>query len=461
MRKKLRYILTLTLMAGTTATLLAEDKREDIFVEVSTTDITSVGEGVKPDVWNYSDCLAWAVANNPDIRSALLSVLQAEQDILSAEDAWLPSVDFSTTQGYVNYPVSVEGRHSNAYNSSYGVNAAWTVWEGNARKYRRESAKLYKQQQQLSGEDLIKELQVGILQAYLNILYAQETIGIAEQTLQTSTTQTERMRKLVESGRESKVDLAQLESQRAQDEYNLTQARTSLASSKLALKKLLALGIDTDIEIADLSFSEHDITAPLPEMTSTYSSALAWLPAFKSNLLSSEIYSNDVKIAEATNAPNITLQGGVGTGYGTGGRDWSYQMGHGVNENIGLSLSIPIYDANKTKRAVAKAKLSQYEADIDREKLLNELSQTIENLYIDATNARAKYKSGIAQLAAMEETSRLVDRQFELGLVNPLELLTAHNNLLNARLEQLQNKFMAVLAYKTINYYATREVDMP
>ena len=182
MRKKLRYILTLTLMAGTTATLLAEDKREDIFVEVSTTDITSVGEGVKPDVWNYSDCLAWAVANNPDIRSALLSVLQAEQDILSAEDAWLPSVDFSTTQGYVNYPVSVEGRHSNAYNSSYGVNAAWTVWEGNARKYRRESAKLYKQQQQLSGEDLIKELQVGILQAYLNILYAQETIGIAEQT---------------------------------------------------------------------------------------------------------------------------------------------------------------------------------------------------------------------------------------------------------------------------------------
>ncbi|MDE5797018.1 MAG: TolC family protein, partial [Muribaculaceae bacterium] len=82
-------------------------------------------------------------------------------------------------------------------------------------------------------------------------------------------------------------------------------------------------------------------------------------------------------------------------------------------------------------------------------------------LYIDADNARAGYTAGVSRLEAATLTDNLVNRQFELGLVNPLELLTAHNNLLNARLELLQSKYMAILTQKTINYYATRQIAVP
>ena len=78
-----------------------------------------------------------------------------------------------------------------------------------------------------------------------------------------------------------------------------------------------------------------------------------------------------------------------------------------------------------------------------------------------SNNARAKYTSGLTQLEATQLTDDLTNRQFELGLVNPIELLTAHNNLLNAKLELLQSKYMAILANKTINYYATQEVAVP
>ncbi len=136
-------------------------------------------------------------------------------------------------------------------------------------------------------------------------------------------------------------------------------------------------------------------------------------------------------------------------------------MGHNLNESVGLSFSIPIYDANATKRKVAQAKLSALEYDLANESLLNNLSQTIESLYINARNAKAKFLSGQTQLEATGLTADLVNRQFELGLVNPLELLTAHNNLLNARLEMLQNKYMAILANKTITYYATTQISLP
>lgn len=439
---------------------MASAQSDVTFSNVSKEDVTGNSAEKMPEKWTFSDCMDWAINHSTDVKKALISILQADQDVSSAKDAWLPTVGFSTNQSFTNYPVSTAGRTANSYGSSYGINASWTVWEGNVRKYRLNSSKILKEQQQLAGEDIVKNLTLNILSAYLNILYAQETVAIANQTLEVSTTQTARAKRLMESGRSSKVEYAQIESQMAQDQYNLTQAQGNLASAKANLKKILALGLDYDIEIADLSLSENDINALLPSKEQTYNYAAAWLPGIKSNELSKEVYANDVKIAQAGNLPNIALQGGIGTGYNSGGNSWGWQMGHGLNEQVGVSVSIPIFDGNSTKRAVAKARLNELEYDVNRQQLLDDLSQTIEGLYIDYDNAKAKYASGQKQLEATSLTADLVNRQFELGLVNPLELLTAHNNLLNAKLELLQSKFMAVLSNKTINYYASGTVTI-
>ncbi|MDE6298941.1 MAG: TolC family protein, partial [Muribaculaceae bacterium] len=295
-----------------------------------------------PAVWTFSDCLDWAVANNTDIRRTMLNILSARQDILSAKDAWLPTVGFSTNQNFTNYPSPSEGRKANSYGSTYNVGANWTVWDGNVRKYRQESAKLLEQQQRLAGDDAVKTLKLGILEAYLNILYAGEAVKIAEQTLEVSTSQAERAKKLMESGRTSKVEYAQIESQRAQDAYNLTQAEAGYLSSKLTLKKILELGLDYNLNIKEVNFPDEEVTAPLPDRNEVYRLAAAWLPQFKSNDLSREVYANDVKIAKAGNLPSINLQGGIGTGYSSGGYGWGKQMGHNFNENIGMNVSVSI-----------------------------------------------------------------------------------------------------------------------
>ncbi len=423
--------------------------------------VTAPPSAAKPTKWSFSECVDWAISNSTEIRRNILSILQADENIGAAKDAWLPSVGFSMNHNFTNYPSPNDGNRSNIYGSNYGVNASWTVWEGNIRKYRLESAKITRRQQELAGDDAAHTIKLGILQAYLNIMYAREAVEIATQTLQVSTSQTERAKRLMESGRTSKVDFAQIESQMAQDTYNLVQAESNVESAKMNLKKILELGIDYNLEIEDVDFSDSEVLASLPEMNDVFSFASSWQPSFKSNDLSKDIYENDIKIAKAGRAPEIALTGGVSSGYTSGGPAWGTQMGHNLNESVGLSFSIPIYDANATKRKVAQAKLSALEYDLANESLLNNLSQTIESLYIDARNAKAKFLSGQTQLEATGLTADLVNRQFELGLVNPLELLTAHNNLLNARLEMLQNKYMAILANKTITYYATTQISLP
>ncbi|MCH5234551.1 MAG: TolC family protein [Muribaculaceae bacterium] len=424
--------------------------------------VTEASPMAMPEVWSFNDCINWAIANNIDIRQSMLSILQAEENIGQAKDSYLPYVGFSTNQSFSNYPSPQENQNANSYNSSYNINANWTVWEGNARKYRVESAKLVKLQQQLYGDDVVKNLQIGILQAYLNILYSAEAVDIARKSLEVSTAQANRTKRLMETGRTSKVDYAQIESQKAQDEYNLVQAKSSYASSKVALKNLLNLGLDYDLNIEEVNFSDSLVNNPLPTKTQVFEIAMNWLPQFKSNELNKSIYDYNIKIAKSTYYPSISLTGGLGTGYNSGNTwGWGTQMKNFFNENIGLSLSVPIYDGNATRRAINIAKLQALEYDLTKTQLKNDLSQTIENLYIELDNSRAKYLSGLSQLEATSLSAELVDRQFELGLVNPLELLTAHNNLLNARLELLQSKFMAILSSKTIEYYATSKVSIP
>ncbi len=424
-------------------------------------EITAPPSSDMPEVWSFDDCLSWAMSNNTDVRRTMLNILTARQDVLAAKDAWLPTVDFSTNHSFTNYPTVETGRKSNAYGSSYNIGASWTAWDGNIRKYRTESARLFERQQALAADDVIKTLKLGILEAYLNIMYAGEAVQIAEQTLQVSEAQTKRAKRLAESGRMSRVEYAQIESQQAQDTYNLTQSRGAYESAKLALKKILVLSLDYDLNVVPVKFPDTEVLAPLPDQLEVYTLAAEWLPQFKSNEISKAIYSNDVKIAKAGYLPSISLQGNIGTGYTSGGTaGWASAMGHNFNENIGVTLRVPIFDGNSTKRAVAKARLAELEYDLNHKDLLDNLSQTIEGLYIDATNAQAKYEAGLSQLNAMQLTDDLVNRQFELGYVNPLDLLMAHNNLLNARLELLQCKYMAILSGKTINYYATQQLNL-
>lgn len=429
--------------------------------QINESDIVAIDTVSTPVTWSFSQCLERGIAHSTDVRQSLLSILQADENVGAAKDAWLPQVGFNTSHSFFNYPSPSEAVKGNAYNSSYGIDASWTVWEGNVRKYRLESAKMLRSQSVLAGEEAVKNLTLGVLQAYLNILYAREAVEIARLTLEVSESQTQRAHGLMEAGRTSKVEYAQIESQKAQDVYAVVQAEANLATAVLDLRKLLNVGIDVPLDVAQINFSDSDVSMPLPDSREVYKFASSWLPEIASNELNRDIYANDIKIAQTGYLPSISLQGGLGTGYITGGRSWTSQMGHGFNENVGVSVSVPIYDGNSTRRAVAKAKLAALQYDIDHDRLDDQLIQTIETLYIDARSAREKYAAGVSRLESAQLTSNLVDRQFELGLVNPLDLLTAHNNLLTARLEQLQNKFMAILANKTIEFYATRNVAMP
>jgi outer membrane protein len=81
------------------------------------------------------------------------------------------------------------------------------------------------------------------------------------------------------------------------------------------------------------------------------------------------------------------------------------------------------------------------------------LLKTIESLYQNVLSNQSKYIAALEQEKAAQISYSLVEDQFNLGMRNTVDLLTAKNTLLAAQQQVLQAKYGAVLNLKLLNFY--------
>ena len=139
---------------------------------------------------------------------------------------------------------------------------------------------------------------------------------------------------------------------------------------------------------------------------------------------------------------------------------WGKQIKNGWNNIIGLSLSIPIFDNRQNRSNVEKARLLYDSNQLDLINKQKELYQTIEGLYLDATNAQQQYKAAESNMNSYQISYDMVSEQFALGMKNTVELLTEKNHLLNAQQQRVQAKYMALLNRTLLTFYADGKINI-
>lgn len=69
------------------------------------------------------------------------------------------------------------------------------------------------------------------------------------------------------------------------------------------------------------------------------------------------------------------------------------QIWNRFNENVGLTLNIPIFSNRKNRTAVNKAKIALNDSYLEWTSLQKELLRNVESAYLDAVSAQAQYLS--------------------------------------------------------------------
>lgn len=410
--------------------------------------------------WTLRSCLDYAIENNIQLKKSRVNELSGLEDTERAKAQLFPSLSASVTQGYVNYPSSDVDKN-NSYSGNYSINANWTVFDGGQRNKAIKQQKLQNEMDKLSTEQGEDDIQIAIVQTYMQVLYAMESVRINENTVETSKAQRDRAEELYKAGSISLVDFSQLESQYSTDKHQLVVAQTSLDNYKLQLKQLLELDITQDIELSLSDIEETWVLAPLPDKQVIYTTSLAVMPQIKSSELSLENAELEKQKAKASYWPTVSMNAGVGTGH-LSGTNYSFgnKIWNNFNESFGITIKIPIFTNRENKTAYNKAMLAITTSQLELINSQKELLKTVESIYLDATSAQSQYLSAKERLSYVQQSFKLTEEQFFLGMKNTLEMLTEKNNLLSAQQEVLQSKYMAIMSIQLLNIYQKKPVDL-
>jgi outer membrane protein len=412
-------------------------------------------------VWTLDDCVNYALDNNLQVKQSQVTVEQSAVDVKSSRAALFPSLTFNTNQQLGFQKVSsqdvatnVKGAKNPTYTGSYQLQAGVTLFDGGANWRTVQKNKLSYRAAQLDAEKTANNIEEQIIQAYYQVLYAHESVLTNEEVVTAASRELERTQAYLSVGKGSKVDVAQMESQYQQNVYQLVTARNTEAANLLQLKQLLQLDTDTELNIDLTTPSAYEVMAPVPTVAEAQQAALNNLPDMKAAQAQVDVADYQVKIARGGYWPTLSLNAGIGTSNGnTYSGDFSQQLEDHLNESIGLSLSVPIYDRRQTRSSVDRAKLSSINARYDLENTRLQVCNTIASLHLDILSAQSRYENAVVGEAAAKESFDLMEQRYTLGLESVVDLLTQKNNYLSAKQETLQSKYTALLNQRLMKFY--------
>ena len=408
----------------------------------------------KPKQWDLTNCINYALQNNIQVQKSKITFETNSVSTKQAKAALFPNLSATVSQSYTNNPFVP----ANTYGGTYSINSSMTLFDGGKIKKNIEQQKLAEQASQYDLLNSQKNIQMSILQTYLQILYADESVKINQATVKVSEYQQTRGEGLLKAGSISKADFAQLQSQYSTDKYQLVVSENTLSTDKLQLKQLLELGVADELNIVILELTDMDVLKPLPSLQNIYTNALNAMPTIKSSKLSIQMASLETEKAKTGYLPTISLSAGVGTSHGSSGI--GDQLKNGLYEAIGVSVSIPIFNNRETKSTVEKAILSEKTSKLNLQDTEKTLLKDVESAYQDALSAQSQYAAAEEKVKALQTSYDLIDQQYKLGMKNTLELLTEKNNLLTAQQNMIQAKYLSIMNTQLLNLYQELPIEI-
>ena len=417
----------------------------------------------QPKEWDLRSCINYALLNNIQIKKQQQSVETSKVNFEQSKAEKLPNLNASLGQSFTNQTEAVagsSGQHQSIA-GNYSLSSNMMLYNGLKINNTIKQQELNVKSSELGVKESENNIELAITTAYLKILYARESVINAENILASSETQSNRAKILYESGYISESNYAQVQSQYSNDKYSLVQARNSQNTLVLQLKQLLELGINEDLEIKFPELDDSQVLKPLPSKQDVYNTALKVMPEVENGDVNIDIAQSELLIAKAGLLPSLSVGASMSSGYNSINSEmYTTQVANKFNQNVGLSLNIPIFNKKEVKSSISRAQIGIETAKLNKADIEKTLLTEVETAWLDAGSAQERFSAAVEQLKATQLSYSLVEDQFNLGMKNTVDLITEKNKFLSAQQEYLQAKYTAILNYKILDFYQDKPIEL-
>ena len=425
--------------------------------------------GASAQSWSLDDCMKYAVEHATEVKREVVNARQRKQDYQHAVAGFLPTVT-GGVQGQYAWGRNIDpetNTYNNVttFNNYYQLYAELNVFDGFATINALKQAKLSRDYSATAMQKIQDDRAIDVMQKYVDAAYAEASIRIASEKLNESKRMLAKMQRLYELGEKGRPDVVQMESQVAEDEYNLTHQENVAKQSLLALKSAMNFPVDEELKILINEEQNLKLTSDnkeVPESGVNYETVYQGFQNISPDLKSAEYEVEraryDFKIAKGRLLPSLSLGGGISTNYyknlsQKGQYDgFASQFRNNQGEYLALTLSIPIFNSDRwhsVKKARNDWQLAQVNLEETRRKLHDQIAQAV----MDAEGYAKELHQMQKKVTSDSLAYHMSSRKFEEGMLSTFDLHTAAQTLLESRIKELQMQMLLIIKQRLVAYY--------
>lgn len=416
--------------------------------------------------WSLSNCINYALAQNIQVRKSSLNSESSRVNSEQADAQKLPSLSASVRQNFSwsNREDMTTGTSSfsGSSNNNLSLSSGITLYNGMKLTNRAEQARLDLRSSLLNTETIRESVSLGILNAFLQVLFTGEQVKNSGRQVEATTQQLNLAKERLDMKIISMSDYLQVKSQLANEKLSLTNAQNQNAIAKVNLMQLMELPVDNEFMVKEPVMEEMINKNLTPEAQEVYAIALGIKPQVQSAELAKQSAVLDEKIARANYLPTLSADAGLSTGYSSFSNESGYwsEIGNALSPSAGLSLSIPIFQRKQAKSSVALAKISLQNAELDEINTKNQLRKEIEQACLDVVSAQSEFESSKENYQSVMESYALAEEKFKQGLINSVDFLFEKTSQIVAESQLLQSRYNLIFSYKILDFYSGVPIEL-
>lgn len=418
------------------------------------------------------EAIQLSLSRNLDIKKAALGYELSAQDLHQAKSNLYPNLSLGADNSY-NYGLTFDQTsgqliRGNDWTSSAStrISSSVTLFQGFQKVNQVRANKIQLSIDATTIDKVKNDLILSVVTNYLEAITNKELNEASLQQIKLSKEQLRQDSIQFEVGNKTIADLAQAQNQVAVDDLNIMSAENAFELSMLALKQLMGRSMSADFAIVKPNIESLMSTYAALSFEDVFQQALAIQPNIKQASQSKELALKNIDIAKGGYYPTISLSGGYGTNYSSRatipGTFEKMNFWDQFNENKsfrgGVSLEMPIFNNNRTKIAISKAKINYQQAENNESIERRNLEKTIAQALLDLKSANRQYGASQVAFKTSQVAFEALRERYNVGMANSIELFTAQTNMNKAEFDMIRRKYEMVFRGKVIDYYIGNQI---
>lgn len=409
--------------------------------------------------WSLSKCVSYAIQHNIDLNIQKNTLAKQEINLHQSKMDIFPTLNLRSNLNF-NFGRTIDGNTNTItfdknMSNNYGITSSVNLFQGFVQLNTIRFNKYLLMANQQETEKIKNKLIFDVISSYYTAEYSNEIVKAAKTQVTLSKLQYNRMKKLVEIGKESPISVQDIKSQLVAEKLKLKIAKNESRQQLLKLKQLLRLDIK-DSFIIDSTDLGQVFMKRMIDIDTLFSQVFSEMPEIKQQDLLLKASLKNLAIAKGKRYPELNLSVGMNSYFFDGNKlSFINQINNNQNQFISLNVYMQVFNGARVssdiKRKIIDVENQRLNIEKQKELIISQVQRAYDNLQA----AKSEYDASIELYKFSKLSFDSISEKIEKGMASTADFELGKQRLFSANAAMSKAKLSYLMYCQILIFYKT------